>query len=67
VPKDSNGNKLGLPRNKDGKLVNGTFYKPDSTNPHTQIGVKRGRKKEYNQPFEWKNRNSIQRTDCTPW
>lgn len=42
VPKDTNGNKLGLPRNKDGKLVNGTSHKPDSMNPHTQIGIKKG-------------------------
>ena len=66
VPTDTNGNKLGLPRNKDGKLVNGTSHKPDSLNPHTQIGNKKGRKGEYTQTLEWgKNGKPIQRTDWT--
>jgi hypothetical protein len=66
VPKDSNGKKLGLPRNKDGKLVNGTSHKPDSMNPHTQIGIKKGRNGEYIQTLEWgKNGKPIQRTDWT--
>ncbi|PAD92705.1 hypothetical protein, partial [Shouchella clausii] len=41
VPKDSSGKKLGVPKNIDEKLVNGTTHKPDSMNPHTQIGIKR--------------------------
>lgn len=66
VPKDNDGEKLGLPKNKDGKLVNGTSHKPDSMNPHTQIGIKKGRKGEYIQTLEWgRNGRPIQRTDWT--
>lgn len=66
VPKDSNGKKLGLPRNEGGKLVNGTSHKPESMYPHTQIGIKKGRNGEYIQTLEWDtNGKPIQRTDWT--
>ncbi|WP_307472566.1 hypothetical protein [Cytobacillus purgationiresistens] len=66
MPKDTNGEKLGLPRNKDGKMVNGTSHIPESMNPHTQIGIKKGRKGEYFQTLEWgRNGKPIQRTDWT--
>jgi hypothetical protein len=44
---------MGLPRNKDGKLKNGTSHIPDFIYPHTQIGIKKGRKGEYIQTLEW--------------
>ena len=41
------------------------FIVDHQMNPHTQIGIKKGRKGEYNQTLEWGNGKLIQRTDWT--
>jgi hypothetical protein len=66
TPKDSNGNNLTLPRHENGRMVNGTSHIPSTMDPHTQIGVKKGRAGEYIQTLEWgSNGRPIQRTDWT--
>ncbi|WP_373466247.1 pre-toxin TG domain-containing protein, partial [Bacillus pumilus] len=66
IPKDKNGKNASLPKNENGKLINGTVHKPDSQFPHTQIGYRKGRKAGYIQTLEWgKDGTPIQRTDWT--
>lgn len=66
VPKGKDGPKLGLPKYKNGKLVNGTAHKPSTSYPHTQIGSRKGRKGTYTQTLEWgRNGKPVKRTDWT--